>query len=149
MLVGSDGHTPSFAYTVGLSGKDLPELMVIGLPPDTAQYLLNKMAKMAIERTLPRELIPIPEVVNLPVALRADDDESTMAGLCNLAQVYSQEERGTPCKVAQVVIPDEDGRFPWELGCAQHFINLQNAALLAQALEDPEGPSQYPTPRQH
>ena len=43
MPTDDDPGTP-FAYTVGLTGHDLPELIIAGLPPRVAHTLLNDLA---------------------------------------------------------------------------------------------------------
>lgn len=40
--VGADKHNPSFAYTTGLTNYELPELIVVGLPMQTAKIFLNR-----------------------------------------------------------------------------------------------------------
>ena len=42
-----DDRVP-FAYTVGLTGRGLPELLVTGLPPQRAARLLNRVAQTAV-----------------------------------------------------------------------------------------------------
>lgn len=45
---GSD-HEPSFAYTVGLTGKGYPELYVATLPAQESAMLLNEVARRIID----------------------------------------------------------------------------------------------------
>lgn len=144
MAVFGTPNQPGFAYTVGLSDHSQPELMVIGLPPQTAHYVLNKMAKMATGNSLPNPRGLVHEVTNTPLSLRQDDDEATMGELCRFAQQWSEEQRGRPCRIMQVIYPDEAGKFPWEAGCDPTVRDIQDPALLAAAQrgEDP-----YPRPR--
>ena len=39
---------PSFAYTVGLSAKELPELAIYGLPAQVAHSVLNELARRMV-----------------------------------------------------------------------------------------------------
>src|SRR4051794_10083599 len=48
--VEGDGVHPPYAYTVGLTWKGLPELVITGLEPTTAVRLLNGAAQETIER---------------------------------------------------------------------------------------------------
>lgn len=43
-------ETRSFAYTVGLSGKGTPDLVVVGLPPETAHALIHEI--LALDQPL-------------------------------------------------------------------------------------------------
>lgn len=54
---------PSFAYTVGLTGVGLPEVLVVGLPPHMAHALLNRAAILC-----QRELIHLNDVLEEPEA---------------------------------------------------------------------------------
>jgi hypothetical protein len=147
MMVMGNERQPSFAYTVGLSDHSQPELMVIGLPPESAHFILNGMAKKALANLLPNPRGLVHEVANMPLSLRQDDDEGTMGEICRFAQQWSQEQRGLPCGVTQVIFPDEAGRFPWELGCDPRMVTLQDPAILLAAQDDPAAADRYKPPR--
>jgi hypothetical protein len=49
----TDGSSPPWAYTVGLTGQGRPELIVTGLPHPVAAAVLNKAARMPAEATDP------------------------------------------------------------------------------------------------
>lgn len=150
MVIASDGSHPSFAYTVGLSAHSQPEFMTIGLSPETAQYILNKIAKLAMQNALPAARGLVHEVANTPLSLRQDDDGYTMGKLCRFARKWSLEERGVPCGVMQVVFPDEFGKFPWELGSDPRVAALQDPANLALTTagqtREAESPYRHPRP---
>lgn len=44
--VGADDSQPQFAYTSGLTARDLPELLVVGLPIPLMQQMLNRAAAL-------------------------------------------------------------------------------------------------------
>ena len=44
---------PPFAYTVGLGGSGLPELLVTGLPPRPSLRLLNAVARYMVHSAVP------------------------------------------------------------------------------------------------
>ena len=105
---------PAFAYTIGLFGLGHPELLVFGLPPDSAAWLLNLTGQSIRSGAA---LLPgiafdaggkpiVPEVVPNPgeVALGAN-------------RFYERPpEASVP--VLQLAHPDEQGRYPWEEGCS-------------------------------
>jgi hypothetical protein len=149
MAVMRTDRLPGFAYTVGLSNHSQPELMVIGLPAQSAHYILNKMAEKAMANTLPNPRGLVHEVASMPLSLRQDDDEATMGELCRFAQQWSQEQRGRPCGVMQVIYPDEAGKFPWEPGCDQRMVALQDPTILKMAQMGRDAEDQYRHPRPH
>jgi hypothetical protein len=72
----SSDDCPAFAYTIGLFGLDHPELLIFGVPPDTASGVLNDLGERIRlgETLLPGQVITfaewpyciIPEVVPNP-----------------------------------------------------------------------------------
>jgi hypothetical protein len=97
-----------FAYTVGLTELDLPELVVTGLRADRAAGLLDQVAAHSLHAGPPpagerlvvveREL----EVVELP---------HPDAHLSVAVALY-----GEGVRAVQLVWRDDDGRWPWECG---------------------------------
>ena len=102
---------PSFAYTVGLSGKGLPEVAIYGLPGQVAHSLLNEVARRMVEsgvglQTGDRiEGVLVDEVPLVAVSM-------TDARDLNLVR----ECYGAVAAAVQVVWPDSDGVLPWEEG---------------------------------
>lgn len=99
-----------FAYTVGLHGRGLPELLITGLPADTACRVLNSLAHMIVDdgTTLApamhidyqdRFLIEVVEVEHPDVHLR-----------------YAVELFGPRVRALQMVWADDKGRWPWDSG---------------------------------
>jgi hypothetical protein len=49
-----DGTTKDgFSYTVGLHGRQIPEIMLAGYHPDMAHYLLTQVANQAVDKWIP------------------------------------------------------------------------------------------------
>lgn len=104
------GDGPSFSYTVGLTGRDLPELAVYGLDPQTAGTILNALAAMLVGGG---ELVvgeKVHGVIGGGLALVAIEmtDATDLAAVCS---VY-----GGVLAARQIVWPDAQGRMPWEGG---------------------------------
>ncbi|WP_024794114.1 DUF4262 domain-containing protein [Tomitella biformata] len=97
-----------FAYTVGLTAKRLPELVIYGLDVGLAGNIVNSAATQMIERgefaagqevgRLIKRFDMVAIEVLLPIDLRV------------AAQIYGQ------VRAIQLVWPDKEGRFPWQAG---------------------------------
>lgn len=145
----SDGVRPGFAYTVGLSASGLPEIFAIGLPHSSALSILNTTAQKLLAgeiSTTPQT--PIPELANLPLAFREDNADRVLSSLSRSALRWSMENGIASCDVIQLVFPDEQGIFPWEPGCQQHIISLQDPTKLLAA-EAPADSTSPPRPKPH
>lgn len=107
---GDPGH--SFAYTVGLSAKQLPELAMYGLPAQVAHPVLNEVARRIVASGVaPRSGDRVEGVLVGDVPLVAVD--MTDATDLNLVR----EVYGAVAAAVQVVWPDNAGILPWEAGC--------------------------------
>ena len=105
-----------FAYTVGLFGLDHPELLVLGVPPDTAAGVLNALGERvrAGASLLPGQIITfndwphriIPEAVPNPGDIVFE------------ANRYYRRPDEHSVPVLQLSYDDTEGRFPWEEGYA-------------------------------
>jgi hypothetical protein len=110
---GREDDGPAFAYTIGLFGLNHPELLILGVPPHTAEGVLNDLGARVKkgETLLPGTLITfkhwrhriVPEEVPNPheIAFGAND-------------YYRMEEASVP--LLQLSYDDLEGRFPWEAG---------------------------------
>ncbi|WP_410567734.1 DUF4262 domain-containing protein [Amycolatopsis sp. cmx-4-61] len=104
--VASAGPYPPWAYTIGLSGYGLPELVVTGLPMLAAGSLLNALASQALRGSPPSagERIPLPDGRLLEVVELAEPS----AHLVFAVALY-----GPAIRALQLVHADAQGRFPW------------------------------------
>ncbi|HLJ98349.1 MAG TPA: DUF4262 domain-containing protein [Streptosporangiaceae bacterium] len=98
---------PPWAYTVGLTEADLPELVVTGLPSWRAAALLNGVAEHTVHAEPPVpgtqvQLVdgPLIEVVRIPVP---DAHLMVAVGLY-----------GPDIRALQLVHADDRGHWPWD-----------------------------------
>ncbi|MDO2394781.1 DUF4262 domain-containing protein [Mycobacterium avium subsp. hominissuis] len=107
----ADDPGPSFAYTVGLSERGLPELSVYGLPGRVAHSLLNEVARRMVA-----------SAVGLATGERVEgvlaDDMALVAVAMSDARELNlvREIYGSVAAAVQVVWPDGAGVLPWEKG---------------------------------
>lgn len=100
-----------FSYTVGLSGKGLPELAMYGLPVRTGHQLLNMVARQMVDAGVPLATGQrIENVLENDVALVAVAMTNT-TDLNLVREVY-----GSVAAAVQLCWPDRDGLLPWEQG---------------------------------
>ncbi|WP_206793387.1 DUF4262 domain-containing protein [Amycolatopsis sp. MtRt-6] len=104
--VAGSGPYPPWAYTIGLSGYGLPELVVTGLPALAAGSLLNSLASRALHgppfsagEHIPLRDGPLIEIVELT---------EPSAHLHFAVALYGPEIRAL-----QAVHADARGRWPW------------------------------------
>ena len=112
-FVDTDGYMPRFGYSIGLyKGFNHPEIMVIGLPPETTGHIINT-AKTKIENGSRfdtgvnydgfLEGYPIQFV---DVAIPHFPDYLGFAGWYN--------DNSFEFPVLQLVWPDKENHYPWE-----------------------------------
>ncbi|MEQ0561756.1 DUF4262 domain-containing protein [Amycolatopsis sp. NEAU-NG30] len=104
--VEGNGLYPPWAYTIGLSGFGLPELVVTGLPMRAAAELLNGMAGHSLHASPPEpgERIPLrggPLIEVVPLAEPS------------VHLVFAVALFGAEIEALQLVHADECGRWPW------------------------------------
>lgn len=101
---------PSFAYTVGLHHKGLPELIIVGLAPESAMAILNQCAERMVSQggAYPAGTT-LDGLANLPLAV-LDVSESCKSQYTH--QAYNHY-RHWDFGVQQLVMPDAGGKFPW------------------------------------
>lgn len=112
------GHAedgPEFAYTIGLAGKGLPELIVFALPDDIAYGLLDFLAQRVVDTG--REL-PAGFVTGLP----GGADEEAMIALevtdttRHLTIANAFYGTSGPVRAMQLVWKGAHGLWPWSPG---------------------------------
>lgn len=112
--VGGDGDDPPFAYTVGLTVRDVPEFIVCGLAMPTAHTILNDLG----ERVRAGQRFTDGDVLSdvlrdYDVRLVAVSDTRERLRVANT--LFGGAD-GTAVRALQVVYPDVEGRWPWEAG---------------------------------
>lgn len=99
-----------FAYTIGLHHRGLPELLMTGLPPLTANRLMNSVAHMMVDDgTVLAPAVHIDyqgEFLLEVVEVEHPDAHLKFAvALC-----------GPQVRALQLVWADDRGRWPWDTG---------------------------------
>ena len=103
----ASGRTIAMSYTAGLADDGLPELIVFGLPAESALLMLNEAAKLLRAGHLPTDT-PLHSIANLPVISKAVTPDRADHHI-NVAN--NRAKRLLP--VLQMVWPDAQGQFPW------------------------------------
>lgn len=97
---------PPFAYTVGLSGAGLPELLVTALPPEQSMRLLNMVADYMVHRA-----VPAPgDTMTFPDDSCAEFVEVTHP---DVHMGWAVAFHGGPIRARQIVWCDDSGQSPW------------------------------------
>jgi hypothetical protein len=99
--------TPALVYTVGLSLKQQPELVVIGLPPHIATAFLNQVADR-IQRDPSLLHKDIPGVATTALRLR----EVPVTAAVKHCLLFRPLLPNPPGRVFQLIWPDVQGHFP-------------------------------------
>ncbi|MFC4148051.1 DUF4262 domain-containing protein [Micromonospora mangrovi] len=105
------GHAVPFAYTVGLTAHDHPELLIAGLDPATSQALLNDLAGRVYDKV---ERFGHGQRINDLIAgydaviVDGDADDPLYPGAAYGRYGHQR------VRVQQIVWPDPRGCFPWD-----------------------------------
>ncbi len=103
---------PGFAHTIGLwQNYQHPEIIVMALPPQTAQEILNQLGERVKSGEVIKLETPYDEIANHPVIFRAV--KNTNSDYFRMAQNTYKTEL---FEAIQLVWSDQQGKFPWELG---------------------------------
>ncbi|WP_028193320.1 DUF4262 domain-containing protein [Salinispora pacifica] len=109
--LGESGST--FAYTVGLTEHDLPELVIAGLDPLTAQELLNDMAARVSSRA--ERFTHGQRVADLLAGYDAIIVEGPATDALHPGAAHARYGKDR-VRLQQIVWPDTHSRFPWDDG---------------------------------
>lgn len=103
---------PPFAYTIGLFGLGHPELLVFGLPPETAAAVLNDLGEriLAGESLLPGQTVESDQWVHRIVPEPVPNPGEIVLG----ANRYYDPSAEASVPVLQLSYDDTRGRFPWD-----------------------------------
>jgi hypothetical protein len=126
VYVQPEGGKPGFAFSLGFyANYKHPEIIVFGLPPNTAQQLLNinaiavAGAKTKYEAYKPYDTIAQGmRIAFVPVAKRHYPTYLGYAG-------WFYKSVASDFPVLQMVWPDKQGRLPWEVGYDNAFSKFQ------------------------
>lgn len=114
------GELP-MSYTIGLSDIGKSELVVFGLPAQSAMVMLKDAAALYRKDGLLLNQ-PVEQIGNLPVVFKP---VLPAAAAEYIHQANARAGRDLPA--IQMVWPDPAGLFPWDQGFAKRFIPMQPA----------------------
>lgn len=108
-----------YVYSVGLSVStdNQFEIALTGLSPDQMHFFGNHFAKHLKERVieLDEPITYVEEVFNVPVALVKVSQDCMLDGTFTVAETtLGMNDKQIP--MFQLVLPDPNGRFPWQEG---------------------------------
>ncbi|WP_161604969.1 DUF4262 domain-containing protein [Cellulomonas massiliensis] len=110
VLPGAD--EPAFSYTVGLSRVGLPELVLFGHGPDCAHDLLNAVAGRLWDGAPYRDDALVDDVLVRGSLMLVRAVDTTR----HLVWAHELAAGRWPVDAWQLVLPDAEGRWPWEEG---------------------------------
>jgi Domain of unknown function (DUF4262) len=115
----SGDHPFDFVYSIGNTGRGLPELLMLGnMDFHVMGGVLNDLGRLMRERGRPfddGEVVPTGG--RLPVKVINAGSVAGAEYACWAGDYYQTDA----VRVQQVLVPDTDGRFPGEPGCAGPF----------------------------
>lgn len=100
-----DTH-PKFSYTIGLTEKEQPELIIFGLSGVPAHVIMGDLIKI-MGSGLPVDT-KIERVANMPLVLKRCNPKKVAEYACWIDDSYMVYD------VLQIVWPDPSGYFPWD-----------------------------------
>jgi hypothetical protein len=111
--VTSNEILPGWSYTIGLCEIfQQPEIIVVGLKTDTAQFLLNEVAsRMRLGLKIREGLRQSELLADVECEFREVEQRSELAGVVGYAKWFYGAD---PFPVFQCIYPDLHNRFPWE-----------------------------------
>ena len=125
-----------FAYTIGLSRHQAPELIMVGIDASPAARILNDIGSIASRE--PIEVGPLPGFLagRHVLDLREVDRRHYDDYLGRLLWFHNHFGAG-PLRVFQAIWPDKRGRYPDDPGLTQgeRAVFLRRQPLLDRALE--------------
>lgn len=114
-----DHDAPAFAYTVGMTDRGQPELVMSGFPLD----LMGNLIFAASKRTEPfLDGDQLDDIASCPLICRVFP---AWAEACQ-PLIFARRYYGRLVPVCQIVCPDPDGRFPWDRGCEPTYASIQS-----------------------
>ncbi len=111
VLAGEHGE-PQFSFTVGLTQRGLPEVIVYGLRPKVACDVLNDLAERLVAGETFTDGEAIPDLLRGDYRVSLYDVERLQDPLGAAFELYGKEN----VSVRQLVLPDKNNVLPWESG---------------------------------
>lgn len=101
-----DGSCAPFSYTIGLTAFDHPEVVITGMPFESAQAFLNLIGAEVRDGKAYRADTWVEELTDAGALLLIPVHD--IAGLTAIEELYGRVD------ALQLVWCDSRGRFPWE-----------------------------------
>jgi hypothetical protein len=127
-IVGVPDANPPFYYSVGLDHHAAPDIILIGsIPPQSAMGLINTAGEYIMENELDQFDVQTPydQIANLPTAFIDISEEAKREYCVQAFNHYGNWD----FQVQQLVWPDREGLFPWDVDNAflegGEFFNAQ------------------------
>lgn len=118
----SDGVSPPFAYTVGLFHTfGFPELIIVGLPHQTAHPLLSDIVDLLLKGELDFNVPSDKVIKHFPVFFVKVEKAFYDSHLRSAEWFYEGDE----FPAYQMVWPSEDGLFPWSPKASKTYLEMQ------------------------
>jgi len=133
--IAAEDHSPPFAYSIGLYRTfHHPEIIVLGLPPDTAHQLVNDVGETVRQGEVVRAgQASAAFLEGYTCTFRRVPPSQYPAYLGRGLHYYAPEA----FPVLQLIYPDRQGRWPWQEGVAPEF--RSNQPVLADEPPPPWG----------
>ncbi len=113
---------PPFTYTVGLWRlADHPELIITGLPADTAKRVLDHAVQGVREGRPIRAGTVVDGLIGTYPAAAREVDAARLPELAFAVDLY----QGPGFKAIQLVWPDRAGSFPWHARASSDYLEAQ------------------------
>lgn len=111
-----EGKDNNFFYTIGNSTDQLPEILLIGkVPGPLAMDIINRVSEIQLKsgKRIPEGLLDID--YTMPLKVRNCTDAAKEKYTVQVGEYFQSQNYG----VIQVMIPDKQGKFPGDEGCAE------------------------------
>lgn len=119
--VADDALGRPYTITIGFTGKEWPELLVLGREDHLARDLFEHVRQHIEHRGVPLDRTAMRAPSGEGFVVR--DIESEFASRTHFVQASQFYGRAVQAK--QLVLPDRHGRYPWEPGCDWQWSALQ------------------------
>ncbi len=108
-----DAGRPAYCITVGMYQYGLPEVIMFSVPPDVFKVVVDHLGNEVLEGRVPvhQGLLPA-DYMSLPVYAE-EVSGPLVEDYCEIVHDYYQYKGLPGPRIAQWVIADYNGRFPW------------------------------------
>ena len=118
-----DDEGYSFAYSIGFTELGHPEVIIYGLRTDISHRLMWDMYTLVKSGKTIEPDVPRIDLANLPCTFKRVTAENVREFCCQ--GVFWYEEQSKPVEYLQLVLPDKDGKMPWNKGYDSYLMRCQ------------------------